>query len=85
MTDATTDLTIDYVERRAKFKRRAESNLNKKVLDGFKQLQRCANRSRYAYDDQQVEKILLEIRQGVTDLERAFTDAGGEGRKWVEL
>jgi hypothetical protein len=81
----TEDLTIDYVERRAKFKKRAESNLNKKVLDGFKQLQRCANRNRYAYDEQQVEKILLEIKQGLADLERTFRDAGGEGRKWVEL
>jgi hypothetical protein len=79
------DLTIDYVEKRAKFKKRAEYNLNKKILDGFKQLQRCANRSRYAYDEQQTEKLMLEIKQGVADVERAFRDSGGEGRRWVEL
>ena len=86
MIDVTTEnLTTEYIERRAKFKKRAESNLNKKVLDGFKQLQRCANRNRYAYDEQQVEKVLLEIKQGLADLERTFRDAGGEGHRWVEL
>jgi hypothetical protein len=78
-------LTLDYVEKRAKFKKRAEYNLNKKILDGFKQLQRCANRSRYAYDEQQVEKMVLELKQGVADVERAFRDSGGEGSRWVEL
>ena len=39
----TTDLTIEYVERRAKFKKRAESNLNR-TLHNFKQLERCSNR-----------------------------------------
>ena len=79
------DLTMDYIERRAAFKKRAESNLNKKVLDGLKQLSRCAQSKIYAHDEQQVEKIMLEIKQAVADLDRTFTEAGGEGRKWVEL
>jgi hypothetical protein len=80
-----TDLTIEYVERRAKFKKRAEYNLNRKVLDGFKQLTRCANRRIYAYDEEQVSRLLLELKQGLGEVERAFHDAGGEGAKWVEL
>ena len=79
------NLTMQYIERRAAFKKRAESNLNKKVLDGLKQLSRCANRRIYAYDDEQVAKIMLEIKQAVADLDRTFAEAGGEGRKWVEL
>ena len=85
--DGTADMTIDYVARRAKFKKRAEYNLNKKVLDGLKQLTRCANPRIYAYDQEQVGKLLLEIKQSLADVERAFRDAGGEGsgRRWVEL
>jgi len=86
MTDpSTSNLQLEYIEKRAKFKKRAEYNLNSKILDGFKQLTRCANRGRYAYDDEQVQKILLEVKQATSDLERAFSDAGGEGRRWVEL
>lgn len=83
--DVTTGLTMDYIERRAKFKKRAEANLNKKVLDGLKQLQRCANRRIYAYDEQQTEKIMTEIRNAVSDLERTFREQGVEGRPWVEV
>jgi len=84
MTEATKDLTMDYVERRSKFKKRAEGNLNR-ALNSFKQLQRCANRNIYAYDDKQIETIVAELRRGVDEVERAFTASGGEGRRWVEL
>ena len=85
MTTQSDGLTMDYIERRAKFKKRAEHNLNVKILDGLKQLKRCANRNIYAYDEQQVEKILAEIKNAVSDAERHFREQGVEGRPWVEV
>jgi hypothetical protein len=82
---STADLTTEYIEKRAKFKKRAESNLNR-GLDVFKQLQRCANRKIYAYDEAQVGKILFELRRGLDEVEKAFaTDEGETKKAWVEL
>jgi hypothetical protein len=82
----TTDLTTAYIEKRAKFKRRAEANLNRKVLHGLKQLERCANGKIYAYDEQQVERIFSEIDLAVAEAKKAFaTDAGESKNRWVEL
>lgn len=85
MTD-TVALTTDYIERRAKFKRRAEANLNRKVLDGLKQLGRCANRKIYAYDEAQVETMILKIETALAEMKRAYvTDEGDSRNRWVEL
>lgn len=82
----TGDLTMDYIERRAKFKKRAESNLNGKVLEGLKQLGRCANRKIYAYDDEQVEKLFQSIETSLLDARKKFAEQSGETRGvWVEL
>jgi hypothetical protein len=82
----TTDLTTAYIERRAKFKKRAESNLNKKVLDGLRQLGRCANRKIYAYDEQQVETMISQIELALAEMKKAYaTDAGETKGRWVEL
>jgi hypothetical protein len=82
----TTDLTMEYLSKRAKFKKRAESNLNKKVLDGLKQLERCANRKIYAYEDEAVERMFNEIETAVLTARKAFaSDAGESKRRWVEL
>lgn len=83
MTD-TIDLTTEYLEKRAKFKRRAESNLNR-CLYNYKQLKRCANRRIYAYDEQQIEKLLTKLRDGVDEVERAFRQGEPAGKVWVEL
>lgn len=84
--NSTTGLTIEYVERREKFKKRAEANLNKKVLDGLKQLSRCANRKIYAYDEQQVERIFTTIETALVEARKAFaTDEGETKSKWIEL
>ena len=81
-----TDLTTEYLEKRAKFKKRAESNLNKKVLDGLKQLERCANQKIYAYENEAVDRMFTEIESAVLEARRAFaTDAGESRRRWVEL
>lgn len=80
------DLTTDYIEKRSKFKRRAEGNLNNKVLNGLKQLGRCANRRIYAYDEQQVEKMFTEIDSAVLELRKRYAEELGETQgKWVEL
>lgn len=82
----TTNLTTEYIEKRAKFKKRAESNLNKKVLDGLKQLERCANRKIYAYEDETVDRMFTEIEAAVLAARKAFaTDDGESKRRWVEL
>lgn len=78
-------LTLEYIERRNKFKKRVETNLNNKVLDGLKQLGRCANRNIYAYDEKQVERLFLEIDTAVAEMKRAFTSTGGEKGRWVEI
>lgn len=80
----TADLTTEYLEKRAKFKRRAESNLNR-CLDNYKQLKRCANRRIYAYDEQQIEKLVAELRRGVDEVERTFRQREPAGKVWVEL
>jgi ribosome biogenesis protein Nip4 len=83
---STADLTTDYIEKRAKFKKRAEANLNKKVLEGLKQLGRCANRKIYAYDEQQVEKLFTQIEAAVIEARKSFaTDSGETKKTWVEL
>lgn len=80
------DLTTDYIERRRKFKKRAETNLNNKVLDGLKQIGRCANRKIYAYDEQQAEKLFQAIDVALMDARKKFAEDAGETRKaWVEL
>lgn len=82
----TTDLTTAYIEKRAKFKRRAETNLNNKVLDGLKQLGRCANRRIYAYDEQQVETIISQVELALAEMKRAYAEQAGErGKPWIEL
>ncbi len=82
----TNDLTVEYLTKRAKFKKRAESNLNKKVLDGLKQLERCSNRRIYAYEDETVERMFTEIEAAMIAARKAFaTDAGETKRRWVEL
>jgi ribosome biogenesis protein Nip4 len=84
--DATSDLTTDYIERRAKFKKRAETNLNRKVLDGLKQIGRCSNRKIYAYDEQQVEKLFQAVEAALFDARKKFAEETGETRGvWVEL
>lgn len=83
---ATTDLTAEYLTRRAKFKKRAESNLNNKILDGLKQLERCANRKIYAYEDEAVERMFTEIETAVLAARKAFaTDTGESKKRWIEL
>jgi hypothetical protein len=85
-TTSTDDLTVTYIEKRAKFKKRAEANLNKKVLDGLKQLARCANRKIYAYAETQIEKIFAQIDAAIIEARKAFATDEGETRKaWVEL
>ena len=43
------------------------------MLDGLKHAHaKCANRRIYAYDDEQVAKIMLEIKLGRRDLDRTF-------------
>lgn len=83
---STTDLTAEYVTKRAKFKKRAEANLNKKVLHGLKQLQRCANRRIYAYDEKQVETLVFQIEVALAEVKKAYaTDEGETKGRWVEL
>jgi hypothetical protein len=83
---STADLTAEYLEKRGKFKKRAESNLNKKVLDGLKQLERCANRKIYAYEDEAVERMFTEVEAAVIAARKAYaTDNGETKRRWVEL
>jgi hypothetical protein len=79
------DLVIQHIEARAKFKKRAESALNKKVLDGLIQIGRCSNRAIYAYEDEQVQIMFTKIKNAVADAERKYAESGGEGRPWVEL
>lgn len=82
----TTDLTAEYITKRAKFKKRAEANLNKKILDGLKQLERCSNRKIYAYEDEAIERMFTEIETAVLAARKAFASDTGESKKrWVEL
>jgi hypothetical protein len=70
----TGGLTIEHVERAAAFNKRVNANVAK-IRDASKQLQRCANRKLYAYDEQDVATILAEARNAIDELEAAFRRA----------
>lgn len=70
----TGGLTVEHVQRAGAFNKRVNANVAK-IRDASKQLQRCANRKLYAYDEQDVATILDEARRAIDELEAAFRRA----------
>ncbi len=67
-----------------RFKRLA----SKRVAEALKRVSliaKLANRSTYAYTEEQVQKILASLREEVSRVEAAFAPKGGESKQSFQL
>lgn len=78
------DLTMEHLERVARFKKRAGGRVNQ-ILKTLDLLKKTANRDNYAYTPDQIDKMFERIRRDVDAAEQAFRVEKKRGPDWFEL
>lgn len=66
--------------RRQRFEKIASRRVQK-VLDDINVLSNCSNRNNYEYSDTDVKKMMSAIRSQLKQLEMAFLDQKGNGKR----
>jgi hypothetical protein len=78
------DMTMEHLERAARFKRRAGGRVNS-ILKTLDLLKKTSNRDNYFYTPEQVDKMFARIREDVDAAEQAFRVEKKRGPDWFEL
>ena len=76
---------VDVVESKEdRFKRLASQRVPQ-AIKRISLIGKLANRSSYAYSDEQVQKIVLALREEITRLEAAFAPKSGDSKPQFQL